>query len=247
MEDTVRKLKQSDDAKQKTCARNRKVAVIVLALLLFSGIAVLSVILEKSDSSWILISQALSGSDSSMGSAEAAPTGSTGALPSRIIDLQSLDRIPVYIVGEVNAPGIYLMEPGMFLYQLVELAGGLTARAAKDRINLAFKITCNQMIRIPSIEEVEKRETGVVVEGLLLNDEADFNEGADTPGETAKININTADEKELDELPGIGLATARLIIDYRKRNGKFKVIEDLMKIPGIKQNKFAQIKDQIIV
>ncbi len=247
MEDVVRKLKQSDDAKQKICERNRKVAVIVLALLLFSGIAVFSVILEKSDSSWILISQALSGSDSGTVLAAAAATNSTEAFSSRSVDPQSSELIPVYIVGEINAPGIYLIEPGMFLYQLVEQAGGLTERAAKDCINLAFKITCNQMIRIPSMEEVEKGETRGVVEGLLLTDEADFNEGADTPGKTPRININTADEKELDELPGIGLATAKLIIEYRKRNGKFKVIEDLMKIPGIKQSKFAQIKDQIIV
>lgn len=62
---------------------------------------------------------------------------------------------------------------------------------------------------------------------------------------SGKININTASEAELDTLPGIGEATARDIIAYREKNGPFKDIKDIMKIPRIKDSRFNAIKDLI--
>jgi competence protein ComEA len=62
-----------------------------------------------------------------------------------------------------------------------------------------------------------------------------------------KININTATKEELDELFGIGEVKSQAIIDYRKENGKFEKIEDVMKVNGIKEGIFAKIKDQISV
>ena len=59
------------------------------------------------------------------------------------------------------------------------------------------------------------------------------------------VNINTADNTELDKLPGVGEATAREIIAYREKNGPFGRIEDIMKVPRIKQGRFDSIKDLI--
>ena len=64
----------------------------------------------------------------------------TGAVSSSKVG-NIVGKYPVYIVGEVNNPGIYNIEKELFLYQLVEMAGGLTDKAAKNSINLAFKIT----------------------------------------------------------------------------------------------------------
>jgi comEA protein len=61
------------------------------------------------------------------------------------------------------------------------------------------------------------------------------------------ININTASLKELQELPKIGAKVAQRIIDYRKAHGKFKKIEELMKVKGIGEKIFKQIKDLITV
>ncbi len=47
------------------------------------------------------------------------------------------------------------------------------------------------------------------------------------------INVNTADEKTLEMLPGIGPSKARAIVDYRKKTGPFVSLEDLLKVPGI--------------
>ena len=63
------------------------------------------------------------------------------------------------------------------------------------------------------------------------------------PGE--KLNINTATAEQLDALFGIGPVKSQAIVDYRNENGKFKAIEDVMKVKGIKEGEFAKIKDYI--
>jgi comEA protein len=62
-----------------------------------------------------------------------------------------------------------------------------------------------------------------------------------------KIDINTASLAELQELPRIGEKVAQRIIDFRKENGKFKRIEEIMKVRGIGEKVFNQIKERITV
>jgi comEA protein len=62
-----------------------------------------------------------------------------------------------------------------------------------------------------------------------------------------KININTASQAELQKLPRIGEVVAQRIIDFREKNGKFKKIEELMKVRGIGEKTFENIKDRITV
>ncbi len=49
----------------------------------------------------------------------------------------------------------------------------------------------------------------------------------------AAVNVNTATQEQLESLNGIGPAKAKAIIDYRQKNGGFKTLEDLDKVPGI--------------
>jgi comEA protein len=63
----------------------------------------------------------------------------------------------------------------------------------------------------------------------------------------AKINIHTAAQAELETLPRIGPKVAQRVIDYRNQNGSFKKVEDIMKVKGIGEKIFAQIKDLITV
>lgn len=60
-----------------------------------------------------------------------------------------------------------------------------------------------------------------------------------------KININSADASELEMLTGIGGATAQRIIKYREENGPFMSIEEIMKVSGISEKKFGDLKDFI--
>jgi competence protein ComEA len=62
-----------------------------------------------------------------------------------------------------------------------------------------------------------------------------------------KINLNTATLEELQKLPRIGAKVAQRIIDYRKQNGNFKKIEEIMKVRGIGEKTFARMKDLLTV
>lgn len=62
-----------------------------------------------------------------------------------------------------------------------------------------------------------------------------------------KININTASPAELEELPGIGPATAQKIVEWRETYGPFITIEDIMQVSGIGEKRFAAIRDLITV
>ncbi len=66
-------------------------------------------------------------------------------------------------------------------------------------------------------------------------------------GEVAKININTASAQELTQLKGIVPSHAEKIVEYRKKNGPFKLPEDVVKVPGIGQKTFENNKDLILV
>lgn len=66
-------------------------------------------------------------------------------------------------------------------------------------------------------------------------------------GEVAKININTASAEELTQLKGIGPSHAAKIVEYREKNGPFKLPEDVMQVPGIGQKTFENNKDMILV
>ena len=89
-------------------------------------------------------------------------------------------------------------------------------------------------------------------EGQLIEvKDNEFKADGDGVGNSEKaeslININTASKGELSLLPGIGSTTADNIIGYREKSGGFKTIEDIMKVTGIKQAKFAAIKEFISV
>jgi competence protein ComEA len=59
------------------------------------------------------------------------------------------------------------------------------------------------------------------------------------------VNINTATKEELTSLKGIGDKRAQEIIDYRKKNGEFKSVDDLEKVPGIGPGIMKQIRSQV--
>ena len=69
----------------------------------------------------------------------------------------------------------------------------------------------------------------------------------DTAEAVSKININTADAESLMSLKGIGAVKADAIIEYRRQNGPFKSIEEIMNVKGIKKATFEKIKDSITV
>ena len=210
--------------------RLRPVVVFILAILAVVSLAALF-LFDRSDKQPSVTLLALGTAETSqpaVGSSAGQKPGETAA--------STAERIPVYLVGEVARPGIYEVVPGTYLFELVEMAGGLTPRAAADRINLVFCIQDSRLIRIISIEEAAAPSLADSSSRGVLEDDLSV------PG---KVNINTADETELETLPGIGPSTAGAIIAFRRENGPFRTIEEIMNVPGIKQSRFDALKEGI--
>lgn len=151
----------------------------------------------------------------------------------------------VHVCGAVTAPGVYELPAHSRIFDAVEAAGGFTAGAAQDALNLAELVQDGMKVEIPTEEEVlEAREAagGAWRPGWM--------EGSQSGGageEDRKVNINTAGVNELTALSGIGEARAQDIISYREENGPFQSIEDIKKVSGIKDAVFQKIKDEITV
>ena len=136
-------------------------------------------------------------------------------------------EIAVYICGEVRNEGVYLLKPGSRVCDAVEAAGGLLPGADKRCVNQARLLSDGEQITI--LSEVPE-------ENASVREEAD-----------GRININLADEKELQALNGIGEARARDIVAYRKEHGSFKTAEEIMNVSGIKSSLYERIRDDITV
>lgn len=152
------------------------------------------------------------------------------------------ELVIVHVTGEVKKPGVVRVKEGSRVEDIVKAAGGLTENADISNINLAYVVEDGTKIRIPSTDDEKQEEyiTQSIGEGIIMQEES--NSSSNTI-----ININLANETELEELPGIGASIARRIIEYRNKNGKFKSIEDIKNVTGIGDSKFEKIKSLIRV
>ena len=157
---------------------------------------------------------------------------------------KELANLVVDIKGMVVNPGVYKVEEGTRINDVITLAGGLKEGADTSNINLAKLVTDEMTIIIYSSEEVlekYKKEVCVCDCPYIENDACINNE------ENKLVNINTCTLEELLTINGIGKAKAQSIIDYRKENGNFNSIEDIKNVPGIGVSLFEKIKDYITV
>ncbi len=143
------------------------------------------------------------------------------------------NNIGVYVTGEIVNPGVYYLNEGSRLYQLIDIAGGLSDMADINKLNLAQSLKDSDKIDIPKKENKSEEE-------ISNNNERDLDL------DNNKVNINVATKEELMGLSGIGASTADKIIKYREKN-TFTYIEDIMDVPGIGESKFNNIKDSISV
>ena len=164
-----------------------------------------------------------------------------------VIPLDAAEQVPevvqteqmiIYVTGAVNRPGIVEMPMDARVADAVNACGGALPTADMEAVNMAQKLKDGQQVRIPEKSSVAQiQETG----------KANGNTEGHASNPSNLVNINTADEKALDSLPGIGPAMAKRIIEYRNTEGMFQTPEDLKKIKGIGDAKYEKLKDRITV
>ena len=144
----------------------------------------------------------------------------------------------VDVKGAVKKAGMYRITTGMRLMDAIDLAGGFTDEADQNQINFSKLLADQEVIYVPKVgEELPKLESPAhELAGTAV-----------TKSESEKININTADELELQKLSGIGEKKAADIVSYREENGSFQAIEDLTKVSGIGEKTLENLKDSITI
>ena len=151
-------------------------------------------------------------------------------------------KILIHITGEVNNPGVVSLKEGARIIDAINEAGGTTEKADLGKVNLAYILEDAQKVYIPSTNETENKNYVSESSGQITVATNSANDLIAKANEKIMVNINTANEVELQRIPGIGETIAGRIVAYRKQNGKYKTIEDIQNVSGVGASKFQKIK-----
>jgi competence protein ComEA len=161
----------------------------------------------------------------------------------------------VHAAGAVLRAGVVRVPSGSRVADVIAAAGGPTADADIEQVNLAASVLDGQRVvvprrgttAVPTVVEVNPP----VAPGIVLGGTIPV-VGGQTGGDGAGsaigvVNINTATVTQLDELPGVGPATAAAIVEYRSAKGPFRSVEQLIDVPGIGEAKLAALRKRATV
>ena len=137
----------------------------------------------------------------------------------------------VDVAGAVRRPGLYRLRSGSRIDDAITSAGGPTAKAQLDTVNLAAPIADGEQIVVPG--------RGVVSAATASSPAA----GSSS---SSPLDLNSASLEQLENLPGIGPVTAQKILDYRLQHGAFHSVAELQGVPGIGPAHMAQLKGLVI-
>lgn len=138
------------------------------------------------------------------------------------------------IKGAINQPGVYELETGARVHQLIDIAGGLKKDADELAINLAAPLEDGMVVYIPK-------------KGEVTDNQFTMPAGQDRSDAKDKININLATSEELQTITGIGPSKAEAIITFRDENGPFTSPEGLLEVSGIGEKSLEKIKEEITI
>jgi competence protein ComEA len=148
----------------------------------------------------------------------------------------SATRLVVHVLGAVRDPGLVRLPENSRVQDAIDAAGGLTGRAHPGELNLAQLVADGQQLVIgttddPAGEVRDGREAGA---------------GSGQPA-MATLDLNRANQAQLEELPGIGPVTAQAILTWRQQHGRFSRIEELQEVDGIGPKTYAQLAPHVRV
>jgi len=143
----------------------------------------------------------------------------------------SRSQLLVDVSGAVRHPGVYRLPAGSRINDALLKAGGETKKADLTLVNRAASLTDGQQVLVP--EKVTAATAAAT-------------SGGSAAAAVAPIHLNSATLEQLDELPGVGPATAQRIIDYRTTSGPFKSVDELDSVSGIGPAKLAELRDLVV-
>lgn len=211
---------------------------------------------------WWLLRPGAPPIESALPAAEAAPAAGaavsgSGAttVPAAAPTSTTTPPVVVQAAGAVAEPGVYTLDAGARVDDLVRAAGGLTEAADGDRVNLAAPVADGERIWVPS--RGEQAPPDVIAGtggGSVLASPSDGTGGSTTDGgggtgptPATPLDLNQATAEQLDGLPGVGPATATAILAYRDEHGRFGSVEELLDVRGIGDAKLEQLRPLVRV
>ena len=166
----------------------------------------------------------------------AAPAAAGAARASPATSGPEAEAIVVQAAGAVVRPGVYRVPVGARVTDLLQAAGGAAPDAKLDVVALAAKLVDGQRVYVPRAGEAVPAVVGGAGAG-----------GSSEPTPSAPLDLNAADADQLDELPGVGPATAAAIVAYRDQHGPFRSVEGLLEVRGIGPAKLDQLRALVTV
>lgn len=147
--------------------------------------------------------------------------------------------VAVHVSGQVKKPGLVTVPATARVNDAIQAAGGASAEADPDQLNLAASVRDGEKIYVPA--------QGETVPASPQNParKTDSMQSFSTKPQSnvvGKISLNTASSVELEQLPGVGPATAAKILEYRSSRGSFKSIEEIQEVKGIGPKKFEKMR-----
>ncbi len=217
----------------------RRETVLVVCAIVLIGIVISGLVALRSSpleltgvTATPVAASVMPGGQPSPGADASVPEASPPASEPLASTSASRPAVAAHVIGEVERPGLITLPEGARVDDAITAAGGLTSEADPGDLNLAQPLRDGQQIVVGSAAK-----PGGEVRGPDQATAASAVSGS----AGATINLNTASSAELEELPGVGPATAQKIISWREQNGGFATVEQLMDVPGIGPKTFAEI------
>ncbi len=154
--------------------------------------------------------------------------------------------IYVHVCGAVANPGVISVKPGTRKHEALQQAGGALPEGDLDQVNLAEYVLDGEQVYLPRRGEPPlkntRKRTIITAQGTNQGNQAKTEGAVKTP-----YDLNSATQKDLENVPGIGPSLATRILQYRVAQGRFNNYEELLKVSGIGAAKLEQFRAYLCV